>query len=92
MEKKVLSPHNGKKQNYALKSFLWGMAVIAAFIIPCIIMDKGMFLYFGDYNVEVLPFYELMSEAIKTGEHHLLGGVGAAFRSPTPEFVCPHHQ
>lgn len=68
MEKKVLSPHNRKKQNYALKSFLWGMAVIAAFIIPCIIMDKGMFLYFGDYNVEVLPFYELMSEAIKTGE------------------------
>ena len=68
MEKKVLSPHNGKKQNYALKSFLWGMAVIAAFVIPCIIMDKGMYLYFGDYNCQELPFYELMSYCIKNGD------------------------
>ena len=68
MEKKVLSPYNGKKQNYALNSFLWGMAVIAAFVIPCIIMDKGMYLYFGDYNCQELPFYELMSYCIKNGD------------------------
>ena len=67
MDKKVLSPHSEKKQRYALKAFLWGMAIIAAFIIPCMIMDNGMYIYFGDYNVEVLPFYELMSESIKSG-------------------------
>ena len=68
MDKKVLSPHKEKKERYALKAFLWGMAVIAAFIIPCMIMDKGMYLYFGDYNDEMLPFYQLMSDAIRTGE------------------------
>lgn len=67
MEKTKLKPHNGKKQNYALKAFLWGAALIALFVIPSMIMDKGMYMYFGDYNAEVLPFYELMSEAIKTG-------------------------
>lgn len=68
MEKKILKPHNGKKQNYALKAFLWGAAVIALFIVPSMIMDKGIYMYFGDYNQEVIPFYQLMSESIRTGD------------------------
>lgn len=68
MEATALKPHERKKQHYALKAFLWGAVIAAVFIVPCIIKDHGLFLYTGEYNVQVIPVYQLMSEAIKNGE------------------------
>ena len=68
MKSTALKPHERKKQNYALKAFLWGVIISAVFIVPSMIIDKGMFIYYGDYNVQVLPFYQLMSDSIKHGE------------------------
>jgi len=68
MKQKKLLPHEKKKERYALKSFLWGMLISAIFIVPCMIIDKGMYLYYGDYNMQVIPFYQLMSDAVKSGD------------------------
>lgn len=68
MKTTALKPHERKKQHYALKAFLWGAVIAAIFIVPCIIKDNGIFLYNGDYNSQVIPFYQVMSDAIKNGE------------------------
>ncbi len=68
MKTTTLSPHSSKKERYALKAFLWGAIIAALFIVPSIIIDKGKYLYAGDFNQQVIPFYQLMSSAIKNGE------------------------
>ncbi|MGN1080981.1 MAG: YfhO family protein [Acutalibacteraceae bacterium] len=51
-----------------MKSFLIGLAVSAAFFLPYIIADRGYFLFYGDFNVQQVPFYQLAHAAIKNGE------------------------
>ena len=68
MKAAALKPHERKKERYSLKAFLWGAVIAAVFIVPSMIIDKGMFLYYGDYNAQVIPFYQVMSAAIKNGE------------------------
>ena len=67
MSSTTLKSHKRKKENYSLKAFLWGVIISALFIVPSMIIDKGMYLYYGDYNAQVMPFYQIMSEAIKSG-------------------------
>ena len=67
MKATTLNPHERKKKNYALRSFLWGIFITAVFVVPSMIRDKGMFIYCGDFNCQVLPFYQLMSDAVKSG-------------------------
>lgn len=45
------------------------IALIVAFIffIPFIINGKGYFLFYGDFNVQQVPFYQLCHKAVKTG-------------------------
>ena len=47
--------------NYFLFSFLFGLAL--AFII----FDQGYFLFFGDFNVQQVPFYRIAHDAIRSG-------------------------
>ena len=68
MNATTLTPHKGKKQKYALKSFLWGILIAALFIVPSLIIDRGRYLYSDDFNNQIIPFYQLMSSAIKNGE------------------------
>lgn len=68
MKENVLKPHGKKRERFALKAFLWGAVIAAVFVIPSMILEKGMFLYYGDYNFQVIPFYQLMVEAIHKGE------------------------
>ncbi len=57
-----------KKRNYGLIAFLSGLLLAAVVIIPLIIYDKGYFLYYGDFNVQEIPFYKLAHDAIKSGD------------------------
>ncbi len=52
---------------YSIKAFL--IALITAFVIfiPFIIMGEGYFTFFGDFNVQQIPFYQLAHEAVKSG-------------------------
>ena len=66
MKSKPIEPP--KKQRFALKAFLWGVCIAAVFVVPTMIANNGMFIYYGDYNAQVLPFYQLMVDAVHKGE------------------------
>ena len=52
----------------ALKVFLLGLVSAACFFVPYMVFDKGYFLFFGDFNVQQIPFYQLCHNAIRNGE------------------------
>ncbi len=64
--KKMLSLRP-EKEMY-LSTFLIALATAAAFFIPFIIYDKGYFLFYGDFNVQQIPFYQMCHEMVKSGE------------------------
>ncbi len=59
--------YGAKGKNLYLKAFLISLLVSAAFFIPFLIMDEGIFLFYGDYNVQQIPFYQLAHRAIRSG-------------------------
>ncbi len=65
--------HN-KNQHGGLKAFLLGLLVACAIYVPFMIYDNGFFFYYGDFNVQQIPFYQLMHDTIKNGNigwsHH----------------------
>ena len=52
----------------ALKVFLMALVCAACFFVPYMIMDDGYFIFFGDFNVQQIPFYQLCHNAIRNGE------------------------
>ena len=50
-----------------LKAFLIGLALSFVVFIPFIIIDGGRFLFYGDFNVQQIPFYRLAHDAIRSG-------------------------
>ena len=50
-----------------LKTFLIALGVSALFFLPFVISDRGLFLFYGDYNVQQIPFYQLAHRAIREG-------------------------
>lgn len=56
-----------KKGYYGIKAFGLGLLVAVVIFLPFIIFDNGLFLYYGDFNVQQIPFYQLIHDAIKNG-------------------------
>ncbi|MBO5852665.1 MAG: hypothetical protein J6Q74_02515 [Clostridia bacterium] len=52
----------------ALKVFLMALITAACFFVPYIILNKGYFIFYGDFNVQQIPFYQLCHNAIRNGE------------------------
>ena len=48
-------------------TFLISLFVAAAFFVPYIIMGEGYFIFYGDFNVQQIPFYQQCHEAVKSG-------------------------
>ena len=63
----TLSLEQKPKEMY-LKAFLIPLGLSALFFLPFIILDHGYFFFFGDFNVQQIPFYKLAHEAIKSGD------------------------
>ena len=55
------------KRNYALTAFALGLLLSALFILPVIIEQNGLFLYYGDFNAQEVPFYQLMHDEVRRG-------------------------
>lgn len=55
------------EKNLYLKTFIIAFLVTAAFFLPFLIVDRGIFLFYGDYNVQQIPFYQLAHRAIREG-------------------------
>ncbi|MDP4119531.1 MAG: YfhO family protein [Bacillota bacterium] len=56
-----------KKTNYPLKAFLFGLLFSFIFFLPFIIFNKGYFLFYGDFDVQQVPFYQMIHDAIRSG-------------------------
>ncbi len=57
----------GKSKGKGLSTFLIALFVAAAFFIPYIIFDEGYFLFYGDFNVQQIPFYQHCHAAVQSG-------------------------
>ncbi len=61
----------GKSQNdsgrYCRKAFLSGIILSLLFFLPFILFDDGYFLFYGDFNVQQIPFYQMCHDAIRAG-------------------------
>ena len=58
----------GKEKGQARSVFFIALVCAACFFVPFMIYDGGYFLFFGDFNVQQIPFYKLCHEAIRNGE------------------------
>ncbi len=57
-----------KNKMYPLRAFLIALFTATAIFLPFIIMNGGIFYYYGDFNVQEIPFYQLVHDAVKSGE------------------------
>ena len=62
-----LSPHTTKNGHFVLKTTLLSLLFSALIFIPYMIYDGGYFLYYGDFNVQEVPFYQMVHDAILEG-------------------------
>ncbi len=63
----VLNRLENNKRPYALHAFLWAFLLAAFIVVPIMVYDRGYFLYYGDFNVQQIPFYQLAHDAIRSG-------------------------
>ena len=57
----------GKPKERALLSFLLPLAAAALLFLPFLIYDKGYFIYYGDFNVQQIPFYQMAHDSVRSG-------------------------
>ncbi len=55
------------KREKALSTFLVALITAAAFFVPYMVMSEGYFIFYGDFNVQQIPFYQKCHEAIRSG-------------------------
>ncbi len=61
------SPTRSESKN-CIKVFLLAALITTIIFLPFIICDKGLFIFYGDYNVQQIPFYQYAHDAIRSGE------------------------
>lgn len=64
---KLQTLKNISKEKYGLKAFLLGVLVSALLFVPVIIENGGVFMYYGDFNVQQIPFYQMIHDAVISG-------------------------
>jgi len=50
------------------QAFLLAFLAAALIFVPIIIYDGGYFIYYGDFNVQQIPFYMLAHDAVRSGD------------------------
>lgn len=51
------------------KAFITAFLIFAVIAIPSLIMTKGVWIYYGDFNVQQIPFYNHLHAALKSGKY-----------------------
>ncbi len=57
-----------RREHYWYKAFILGLLLAVGLFVPYMIMDHGYFLYYGDFNVQQVPFYQMVHDAVRNGE------------------------
>ena len=60
----------GKKKEMRLMTFIFGLVTAAAFFVPFIVSGEGYFIFFGDFNVQQIPFYQHCHEMVRSGNFY----------------------
>ena len=55
------------RSSYLLRAFWIAFATAFLFFIPFILFDNGYFLFYGDFNVQQVPFYQMCHDAVRSG-------------------------
>ena len=55
------------RSSYLLRAFWIAFATAFLFFIPFILFDNGYFLFYGDFNVQQVPFYRMCHDAVRSG-------------------------
>ncbi len=59
----LLKPQKEKK----MFTFLVALITAACLFVPYMIMSEGYFTFYGDFNVQQIPFYQMCHQAIRDG-------------------------
>ncbi len=55
------------KKELKISTFLTALVTAALCFLPFVIKDGGYFIFFGDFNVQQIPFYKACHEAVRSG-------------------------
>ncbi len=58
----------GATKSKAMSTFLVAFLMAACCFVPYIFTGRGYFLFYGDFNVQQIPFYQLCHDAIRNGQ------------------------
>ncbi len=50
-----------------LSTFLIALGVAAGFFVPYMLISEGYFTFYGDFNVQQIPFYQMCHAAVRDG-------------------------
>lgn len=56
-----------QEKKYYRKAFLVTMIMAFVMFLPFVIIDKGYFIFYGDYNAQQIPFFKQCVEAVHNG-------------------------
>ena len=56
-----------KEKSRAGSTFFLCLAIAALLFLPFLIYNRGYFIYYGDFNAQQIPFYQLAHKAIHEG-------------------------
>ncbi len=58
-----------KKKSLGLTTFLIALGTAAAFFLPSIVQGNGYFIFYGDFNVQQIPFYQYCHAMLRSGDY-----------------------
>ncbi len=57
----------GPKKEKKTSTFVIALFVAMALFVPYMVMSEGYFIFYGDFNVQQIPFYQMCHKAVKEG-------------------------
>lgn len=63
-KKTLLQPQKEKKTF----TFLVALLTAACLFVPYMVISEGYFTFYGDFNVQQIPFYQMCHQSIRTGD------------------------
>ncbi len=63
----LIPPPLHREKSMAASAFWLTLAMALLLFLPFLLYDGGVFIYYGDYNVQQIPFYQQAHAAIRSG-------------------------
>lgn len=55
------------QKNLCLQTFIWGLGLAFLIFFPWMLYNYGYFFFYGDFNVQQIPFYQMIHDSIQNG-------------------------